>query len=233
MVEIGGKPILWHLMKSLSAQGVNDFIICLGYKGYLIKEYFANYWIHTSDIEVSLPRGSIEVLNSGAEEWRVRLIDTGASSQTGERLRRVAPFIESPHFLFTYGDGLADVNVMDLERHHLRSGRKATVTAVRPPGRFGALSIGAEGLVMKMEEKPEGRNSWINGGFFVLSTSILEEIPLGNSIWEKEPLENLAAEAELFAYEHEGFWHPMDTLRDKNHLENLWQSGSAPWKNWK
>lgn len=232
MVEIGGKPILWHLMKSLSAQGVNNFIVCLGYKGYVIKEYFSNYWIHTSDIEVSLPGGDLQVLNTEAENWRIRLIDTGDTSQTGERLRRVAQHIKGSHFLFTYGDGLSNVDVAALESFHLDAGKKATVTAVRPPGRFGALAIGSDGVVTKMEEKPEGRNSWINGGFFVLNKSVIDEIPTGNAIWEQEPLQRLAAEAQLNAFQHEGFWHPMDTLRDKNHLEDLWQTGTAPWKTW-
>lgn len=232
MVEVGGRPILWHIMKNLSSQGIEEFIICLGYKGYVIKEYFANYWLHVSDVEVSLPGGNIEVLHTAAENWRIRLVDTGEFSQTGERLRLAAPHISGSHFLFTYGDGLADVEVKTLEQFHLASGRKATVTAVRPPGRFGALVIGDDGVVKKMEEKPEGRNSWINGGFFILDRSILEEIPAGNTVWEREPLEKLAALAELSAYQHEGFWHPMDTLRDKNHLENLWSLGAAPWKNW-
>lgn len=232
MVEIGGKPILWHLMKNLSAQGVTSFVICLGYKGYVIKEYFANYWLHISDFEVRLPSGEIRTLESESDNWTVKLIDTGEESQTGERLRRAADHITGNEFLFTYGDGLADIDISSLKNHHLGSGKKATVTAVRPPGRFGALRLGQNGEVKKMEEKPEGRESWINGGFFILDKEVPENIPPGNSVWEREPLEELAVRGELSAYRHTGFWQPMDTLRDKNHLESLWKAGKAPWKIW-
>ncbi len=232
MVEIGGRPILWHLLKNLSSQGVSDFVICLGYKGYVIKEYFANYWLHVSDIEVSLPQGEIRVLNSGEENWRIKLVDTGETSQTGQRLRTAVEHVAGNRFLFTYGDGLSDVSISRLVNYHHDSGRVATVTAVRPPGRFGALVVNNSGRVEKMEEKPEGRNSWINGGFFILEKSALAYLPEGNPIWEQEPLEQIVSESQLTAYQHEGFWHPMDTLRDKNHLESLWNAGNAPWKNW-
>lgn len=232
MVEIGGRPILWHLMKNLSSQGIRDFVICLGYKGYVIREYFANYWLHMSDIEVTLPDGQIRVLSSGSEDWRIRLIDTGEKSHTGERLRRAVAHVEQDHFLFTYGDGLADVDIARLVDNHKKAGKVATVTAVRPPGRFGALVIDEWGAVRQIDEKMEGKSSWINGGFFIVEKGALSYLPKGNPIWEDAPLSRMTQENQLNAYRHDGFWHPMDTLRDRNNLESLWASGAAPWRNW-
>lgn len=231
MVEIGGRPILWHIMKSYASHGVNDFVICLGYKGYYIKEYFANYFLHMSDVTLDIGQNAVEVHHSRAEPWRITLVDTGAETMTGGRLRRVADHIGDETFCMTYGDGVADVDIGGLIAFHEAQGREATVTAVRPPGRFGALDLNGDG-VAGFIEKPLGDGSWINGGFFVLSPKVLARIEGDETVWEQGPLESLAREGELSAFKHEGFWQPMDTLRDKRHLEELWSSGKAAWKTW-
>jgi len=231
MVEIGGKPILWHIMKIFSAQGVKDFVICLGYKGYMIKEYFANYFLHMSDVTLDLTSNSMEVHQNAAEPWKVTLIDTGEQSQTGGRLKRIAKYVGEETFCMTYGDGLADIDIARLVACHHREGALATVTAVRPPGRFGALDL--EGSrVTRFTEKPLGDGGWINGGYFVLSPKIFDYIEGDQTLWENEPLKRLATEHQLAAYFHEGFWQPMDTVRHKQILEDLWASGAAPWKIW-
>lgn len=232
MIEIGGKPILWHILKIYSAHGVNEFIICCGYKGYLIKEYFANYFLHMSDVTFDMRLNSMEVHHKNAEPWQVTLVDTGEESMTGGRLKRVREYLDEGSFCFTYGDGLADVDIAALVAHHNNHGRLATVTAVQPPGRYGALNIGVNSSVQGFQEKPQGDGGWINGGFFVLEPDVIHCIDNDNSIWEQEPLRKLAAEGQLTAYNHHGFWQPMDTLRDRVQLENLWNSGQAPWKLW-
>jgi glucose-1-phosphate cytidylyltransferase len=231
MIEIGGKPIIWHLMKILSSQGINDFIICCGYKGYVIKEYFTNYFFHTSDISVDLASGRIDRLNRGGEKWKVTLVDTGEDTQTGGRLKRVARYIDSSPFLFTYGDGLSDVNLDSLVSCHKVNNAIVTVTAVQPTGRYGALCLSEE-LVTSFEEKPQGDNSWVNGGFFIMEKSAINFVRDDQTAWERGPLEKIASERKLAAYKHRGFWQAMDTLRDKQHLEELWLSGDAPWKIW-
>jgi glucose-1-phosphate cytidylyltransferase len=231
MVEIGGAPILWHLMKMLGAQGVDDFIICCGYKGYLIKEYFANYFLHTADFTVDLKNGSVEAHGGGTEDWRVTLVDTGETTNTGGRLRRIRHLLDERPFLMTYGDGLADIDLAELTRFHADGGTRATVTAVQPPGRFGALKLAGDS-VAAFTEKPSGDGAWISGGFFVLHPGVLDLIDGDEISWETAPLERLARSGELRAYRHQGFWHPMDTLRDKHHLESMWNDGSAPWKVW-
>lgn len=232
MIEVGGRPILWHIMKIYSAHGVNDFVVCCGYKGYIIKEYFANYFLHMSDVTFDIGNNQMEVHQRKAEPWRVTLVDTGENTLTGGRLKRVAPYLRDEEaFHFTYGDGVADVDITALTRFHASHGRWATVTAVSPPGRYGALNVvGSE--VRGFYEKPRGDGGRINGGFFVLSPPCLDLIEGDTSSWESEPLEQLAASNQLKAFEHTGFWRPMDTLRDKNQLEGLWQSGAAPWKVW-
>ncbi len=232
MVEIGGRPILWHILKLYSQHGINDFVICLGYKGYAIKEYFANYALQMSDVTVDIKKGGWEVHRNGAEDWRISLVDTGDATQTGGRLKRVLPYLENDeNFCLTYGDGVSDVDIGALVSFHLSHGRKATVTAVHPPSRFGQLGLhGAE--VHAFMEKPPGEGGWINGGFFVLSSSIANYIAGDETVWEREPLEHLAADRQLMAYCHDGFWQPMDTLRDRQDLEGLWQRGLAPWKVW-
>jgi glucose-1-phosphate cytidylyltransferase len=232
MIEIGGRPVLWHIMKLYYAHGVRDFIICCGFKGYMIKEYFANYGLHMSDITFDLSQNSIEFHRQSAENWRVTLIDTGENSMTGGRLKRVASYLkEEEAFCFTYGDGVSNVDIGKTIAFHKSHGKQATVTAVRPPARYGALQLdGTE--VQGFVEKPEGEGGFINGGFFVLSPRCIDRIEADHSSWEGEPLMGLARDGELQAYFHEGFWQPMDTLRDKNHLESLWQSGSPPWKTW-
>ncbi|WP_455273006.1 glucose-1-phosphate cytidylyltransferase [Rhizobium herbae] len=232
MIEIGGRPILWHIMKLYYAHGVRDFIICCGFKGYMIKEYFANYSLHMSDITFDLSQNSIEFHRQSAENWRVTLIDTGENSMTGGRLKRVASYLKNEEaFCFTYGDGVSNVDIGKTIAFHKSHGKQATVTAVRPPARYGALQLeGSE--VQGFIEKPEGEGGFINGGFFVLSPRVIDRIEADHSSWEGEPLMGLAKDGELQAYFHEGFWQPMDTLRDKNHLENLWQSGAPPWKSW-
>ncbi len=232
MVEIGGKPILWHIMKIYSHYGYNDFIICLGFKGYMIKEYFSNYFLHMSDVTFDMQHNSMEVLQKYAEPWKVTLVDTGMETMTGGRLKRVAPYIDKETFMMTYGDGVADINIKELISYHTKQGKPATVTSTQPSGRFGALSIDDDGNVVSFQEKPAGDGSWINGGFFVLESKVLDRISGDAAVFEKEPLEGLARDGELAAFKHRGFWQPMDTLRDKNHLESLWQSGKAPWKVW-
>lgn len=232
MVHIGGKPILWHIMKMYSSHGINDFIICCGYKGYVIKEYFANYFLHMSDVTFNMRDNSMEVHNKRAEPWSVTLVDTGEHSMTGGRLRRVAEYVrDEDDFCFTYGDGVGDINITDSIRFHKEHGKAATLTATYPPGRFGALDIQNK-QVMNFKEKPKGDGAMINGGFFVLTPKVLDYLADDSTIWEQEPLMGLAEDGELMAYEHQGFWQPMDTLRDKKLLEELWEAGKAPWKTW-
>jgi len=232
MVEIGGKPILWHIMKIYSHYKINEFIICLGYKGYLVKEFFANYFIHMSDVTIDLQSNQMHIHQNKAEPWKVTLVETGENSMTGGRLKRVAPYLDkSSDFCFTYGDGVADINLTELIAHHKRHKLLATITATQPPGRFGALAV-MDHKVMGFKEKPDGDGSWINAGFFVLSPKVLDYLEDDYTIWESKPLEILSKELQLTAFHHKGFWQPMDTLRDKIHLENLWQSGKAPWKVW-
>jgi glucose-1-phosphate cytidylyltransferase len=232
MIEIGGKPILWHIMKTYSAHGVNDFVICCGYKGYVIKEYFANYFLHMSDVTFDMANNQMEVHERHAEPWRVTLVDTGEETQTGGRLRRVAPYLKGEDaFCFTYGDGVADVDVRASIVFHNAHGKLATVTAVQPPGRFGALQIEAA-RVLTFAEKPRGDGGLINGGYFVLSPKVLDLIQGDSVPWEAAPLEALTQNSQLMAFEHKGFWQPMDTLREMTILEDLWQSGNAPWKVW-
>lgn len=232
MIEIGGRPILWHIMKLYSAHGVNEFVICCGYKGYLIKEYFANYFLHMSDVTFDMADNRMEVHEQKVEPWRVTLVDTGEETMTGGRLKRIADYVKHEDaFCFTYGDGVADVDIAALISFHQRHGRLATVTAVQPPGRYGALTLTGE-QVAGFTEKPRGDGGLINGGFFVLSPQVLPLITGDDTPWEASPLETLAHRRELMAYEHSGFWQPMDTLRDKNYLEELWDSGQAPWKKW-
>jgi glucose-1-phosphate cytidylyltransferase len=233
MVEIGGKPILWHIMKTYSNYGINDFIICCGYKGYVIKEYFANYFLHQSDITFDMKENKMTVHEDRAEPWTVTLIDTGDHSMTGGRLKRVLPYLKDEEaFCFTYGDGVADINIKELLQFHKTHGKQATLTATYPPGRFGALNI-EDNQVKKFEEKPRGDGALINGGFFVLSPKVIERIAGDSSIWEQEPLKGLAEDGELMSFKHEGFWQPMDTLRDKIYLEELLEKNKAPWKTWK
>ena len=232
MIEIGGMPILWHIMKIYSHYGINEFIICCGYKGYLIKEYFANYFLHMSDITFDLSTNSMRVHQLKAEPWKVTLVDTGTETQTGGRLKRVANYIDDHEpFCMTYGDGVSDVDIGKLIAFHKAHGKFATITAAHPPGRFGALDI-QNGQVMSFKEKPRGDGGMINGGFFVLSSKVIPFVESDQTIWERAPLEELTAQGELSAYQHDGFWQPMDTLRDKTYLEDLWASGRAPWKVW-
>jgi len=232
MVEIGGKPILWHIMKVYSAHGINDFVICCGYKGYVIKEYFANYFMHMSDVTFDLTSNEMQVHQNNAEPWRVTLVDTGELTMTGGRLRRVREYLGDEDFCFTYGDGVGNVDISATVAQHKASGLKATLTAVQPPGRFGALNLEGQ-RITSFQEKPVGDGGWINGGYFVCSPSVLDYIQDDDTTWERDPLEKLAAEGQLGAYLHHGFWQPMDTLRDKVHLEELWSSGKAAWKVWK
>jgi len=232
MVEIGGKPILWHIMKMYSAHGINDFVICCGYKGYVIKEYFANYFLHMSDVTFNMHDNNMEVHNKRAEPWNVTLVDTGDNSMTGGRLRRVAKYVKDEEaFCFTYGDGVGDINISETLRFHKKHGKAATLTATYPPGRFGAMDI-EDQQVMSFKEKPKGDGAMINGGFFVLTPKVLDYLTDDSTVWEQSPLMGLAEDGELMAYEHQGFWQPMDTLRDKHLLEELWESGKAPWKTW-
>ncbi len=230
MVELGGMPVLWHIMKIYSHHGIHDFVVCLGYKGYMIKEYFANYFLHMSDVTYDLRNNKLEVHQNLSEPWIVTLVDTGQSTQTGGRLKRVRKYIDGT-FCFTYGDGLSDVNVTDLLEFHRQQGTQATLTAVQPPGRFGVIDFQEE-KIAAFQEKPPGDGGWINGGFFVLEPDVLDLIEGDATAWEREPLEQLARAGQLSAYKHEGFWQPMDTLRDRTHLEGLWASGKAPWKVW-
>ena len=232
MVEIGGKPILWHILKMYSSHGINDFVVCCGYKGYVIKEYFANYFLHQSDVTFCMKKNHMEVHEKRAEPWTVTLVDTGDDSMTGGRLARVKDYIKDEDaFCFTYGDGVGDIDISSVVEFHKRHGKKATLTATYPPGRFGALDI-KEGQVKNFKEKPKGDGAMVNGGFFVLSPKVIDYINGDECVWEQQPLMSLASEGELTAYQHEGFWQPMDTLRDKHYLEELWDSGAAPWKTW-
>ncbi len=232
MIEIGGKPILWHIMKIYSSHGVNDFVICCGYKGYVIKEYFANYFLHMSDVTFDMASNQMEVHQKKAEPWRVTLVDTGDETLTGGRLKRVANYVKDEKaFCFTYGDGVADVDISKQLAFHKQHGKLATVTAVQPPGRYGAL-VREGDVVQGFQEKPPGDGAWINGGFFVLDPKVLDYIEGDKTSWEGAPLETIAKQGQLAAFEHRGFWQPMDTLRDKTHLEELWDSEAAPWKRW-
>lgn len=232
MVEIGGRPILWHIMKIYSSFGLNEFVICLGYKGYLIKEFFSNYFLHTSDVTLDIANDKMEVHDNKTEPWRVTLIDTGEGTMTGGRLKRIARYAGGNDFCMTYGDGVADIDISSLLAFHRAHGKLATVTATRPPGRFGALGMsGSE--VTHFEEKPMGDGGYINGGFFVLSPKCFEYIEGDSTVWEQQPMRSLAERGEMQAYTHNGFWHPMDTIRDKNYLESLWEAGKAPWKLWR
>ena len=231
MVEVGGKPILWHIMKIYSTHGINEFIICLGYKGYVIKEYFANYFLHMSDVTFDMANNRMDVHQNSAEPWKVTLVDTGENTLTGGRIKRIGKYLDGDDFCCTYGDGVGDVDITKLVDFHKSTGQLATLTATQPPGRFGALGLQGN-RVTGFQEKPQGDGAWINGGFFVLSPKVLDYIEGDHSTWEKEPMENLAKEDQLSAYFHHGFWQPMDTLRDKTHLEELWASGKAPWKTW-
>ena len=231
MVEVGGKPILWHIMKLYSTYGITDFIICLGYKGYFIKEYFANYFLHNSDITFDLANNKMEVHQNQSEPWRVTLIDTGIHTMTGGRLKRIQKYITDDTFCFTYGDGIGDININELIAFHNQQNSLATVTAVKPPGRFGVLNV-EKNRISKFEEKPHGDESWISSGFFVLSRKVFDYIDDDNTSWEKEPMETLANEGNLSAYVHRGFWQPIDTLRDNQLLEKLWSTGNPPWKVW-
>ncbi|MFC0135688.1 glucose-1-phosphate cytidylyltransferase [Massilia eurypsychrophila] len=232
MIEIGGKPLLWHIMKTYSQHGIHDFVVCLGYKGYVIKEYFANYFLHMSDVTFDLEKNSIEVHERHAESWRVTLVDTGADTMTGGRLKRVERYlVPGEPFCFTYGDGLADIDITREIAFHKAHGRLATVAAVQPPGRYGALLRQGD-KVTGFQEKPRGDGGWINGGFFVLQPEVVGYIDSDATSWELEPMAALAADRQMMAFEHAGFWQPMDTLREKNQLEDMWQSGQAPWKVW-
>lgn len=231
MIEIGGKPIIWHIMKIYSAFDIRDFIICVGYKGYVLKEYFANYFLHLSDVTFDLSNNKIEVHQNSAEPWRVTLVETGDGTMTGGRIKRVKNYLGDEDFCLTYGDGVSDVDIRALIHFHRKSGRLATLTAVQPPGRFGSLVLD-ESKILSFEEKPKGDGGWINGGFFVLSPKVLEFIHGDETVWEREPMEHLAKAGQLGAFFHHGFWQPMDTLRDKTHLEELWSGGRAPWKVW-
>ncbi len=230
MVEIGGRPILWHILKIYSHHGINDFVICAGYKGYIIKEYFANYFLHMSDVTFDMSDNTMKVHHKKAEPWCVTIVDTGDETMTGGRIKRVAQYLDGP-FCCTYGDGVGDVNISELIDFHKKSGRLATLTGVQPPGRFGALQLDGD-KILSFQEKPQGDGSWINGGFFVLEPEVLNYIDGDATLWEREPLERLAADQQLGIFRHDGFWRPMDTLRDKIDLENLWDSSKAPWKVW-
>ena len=232
MIEIGGKPILWHILKIFSSHDVNEFVICCGYKGYVIKEYFANYFLHMSDVTFHMLNNSMEVHRKQAEPWKITLVDTGENTMTGGRLRRVRDYVKDDPFCFTYGDGLADVNITKLISHHKKFGRLATVTAVQPPGRYGALQLGESNDVLGFQEKPQGDGGWINGGFFVLEPDVISRVADDLTVWEQEPLKGLARDGQLTAYYHNGFWQPMDTLRDRRELEALWSHDRAPWKIW-
>lgn len=232
MVEIGGRPILWHIMKIYSHYGINDFVICLGYRGYVIKEYFANYFLHEADLTVDLEKNRMEILHKKAEPWRVTMIDTGPETMTGGRLKRVREHVGNETFCFTYGDGLSDVPVDRVIAEHKKSGKYATVTAVQPPGRFGVLDIAANGHISAFQEKPRAEGGWINGGFFVLEPAVFDYIPGDSTHWELEPMQRLVADGQMHAYRYDGFWQAMDTLREKNLLEQMWQGKKAPWKVW-
>ncbi|MCS3801738.1 glucose-1-phosphate cytidylyltransferase [Chitinophagaceae bacterium OAS944] len=232
MVEIGGMPILWHIMKIYSAHGFNDFVICLGYKGYVIKEYFANYFLHKSDVTIDLSNNSVHVHDSQAEPWKITLVDTGVNSMTGGRIKRIQPHVNNEPFFLTYGDGVSDINVKSLLDFHKKHKKFCTVTSVQPSGRFGALTLSDNNQVHSFFEKPKGDGSWINGGFFVCEPEIFNYIKGDDTVWEKEPMEQIAHEGQMYAYKHSGFWRPMDTLKDKNDLSEMWETNHAPWKIW-
>lgn len=232
MVEVGGKPILWHIMKIYSAHGINDFVICLGYKGYVIKEYFANYFLHTADVTFDMRDNSMKVHQNFAEPWTITLVETGEETMIGGRIKRILPYVkDDPYFCLTYGDGVGDVDITKVIEMHESAGRLATVTATQPPGRFGAIRYDGN-KVLGFQEKPQGDGGWINGGYFVLSPKVGDYIEGDDTVWEREPMEALAQDGELSAYFHHGFWQPMDTIRDRKHLEELWATGEAPWKIW-
>jgi glucose-1-phosphate cytidylyltransferase len=230
MIEIGGMPILWHIMKTYGTHGINDFVICLGYKGYIIKEFFANYFLHSSDVTIDIQKNNVEVHSVNAEPWKITLVDTGENTMTGGRVKKIQKYVDDT-FCLTYGDGVTDLNICELINHHKKQNVFGTITAVQPPGRFGSLVIENQ-KVVKFQEKPKGDNSWINGGFFIFEKDIFDYIDNDNTILEKEPLENISKISKLSAFEHNGFWHAMDTLRDKNHLDQLWRDKKAPWKIW-
>jgi glucose-1-phosphate cytidylyltransferase len=231
MIEIGGMPILWHIMKNYSHYGINDFVICCGYKGYVIKEYFANYFLHMSDVTFDMKQNTMDVHKKSAEPWKVTLVDTGLDTMTGGRLKRVKKYVENETFCFTYGDGLSDLSIRDLIDHHNKQKTLSTVTAVQPPGRFGALNI-EKNKIISFEEKPSGDGSWINGGYFVLEPGIFDYVENDQTVWELQPLETLAKDSQLSVHKHKGYWNAVDTLRDKNHMQDLWNSKQAPWKVW-
>ncbi|MGD9638576.1 MAG: glucose-1-phosphate cytidylyltransferase [Alphaproteobacteria bacterium] len=231
MIEIGDRPILWHIMKIYSHYGINEFVVCLGYKGYVIKEYFANYFLHMSNITFDMKNNKMEIHQQKAEPWRITLIDTGEETMTGGRIKRIKEYVNNDTFCLTYGDGVSDINIGDLIKHHKDNNRLATLTAIQPPGRFGALSLDGS-KILKFQEKPAGDGAWINGGFFVLEPKIFDYIQDDKTVWENEPLQNLANDGELTAYFHKGFWQAMDTLRDKRQLEEYWSNAKAPWKVW-
>jgi glucose-1-phosphate cytidylyltransferase len=233
MVDIGDKPILWHIMKIYSAYGYTDFVVCLGYKGYFVKEYFANYFLHQSDVTIDLNKNSIETHHSDAEPWRVTLVDTGKQTMTGGRIKRIQKYIGDEPFLLTYGDGVGNIDIGALVNHHNSAGKMVTVTTVQPSGRFGAIGLSADDTVTSFLEKPKGDGAWINGGFFVCQPNVFDFIEGDNTTWEREPMEAIAALGQMSAYKHHGFWKPMDTLRDKQELEADWNNGTAPWKIWK
>lgn len=232
LIEIGGMPMLWHIMKIYSTFNIGDFVICCGYKGHMIKEYFANYHLHTSDITIDVQKNRLEVHRKSTEPWRVTLVDTGIDTMTGGRIKRIKRYVQDDTFCMTYGDGVGNVDITSLLKFHRAHGRAATVTAVRPPGRFGIIRMNETGTVTIFNEKPQGDNNWINGGFFVLEPSVFDYISGDQTVWEKEPMESLTADGNLMAYKHDGFWQPVDTLREKNLLEQKWQSKDAPWKVW-
>lgn len=233
MIEVGGKPILWHIMKIFSYYGFNDFIICLGYKSYIVKEYFSHYFLHMSDVTIDMANNNTEIHSSASEPWKVTLVDTGLNTMTGGRLKRIQKYVGNDTFMMTYGDGVGNVNINELIKFHKQQKKYATITGVQPTGRFGALDLQEDNTVRAFYEKPVGDRTWVNGGFFVLQPEIFNFIKDDSTTWEKEPLEKLGKENQLVAYKHSGFWKPMDTLRDRTELENLWQSGNAPWKIWK
>lgn len=233
MIDIGGKPILWHIMKHYSSHGINEFVILLGYKGYVIKEYFANYFLHNSDVTFDVKNNKMEIHNNFSEDWKVTLVETGLDTMTGGRVLKAKKYLENDTFLLTYGDGVGDVNITELIENHKMHGKLMSVTSVQPDGRFGALEITDSNQITNFLEKPKGDGAWINGGFFVCEPKVIDYITEGDStIFERAPLENLAKDGELYAYKHTGFWKPMDTLRDKNQLNEMWESGNAPWKTW-
>lgn len=232
MIEIGGKPILWHIMKIYSTYGINEFIVCAGYKGYMIKEYFSNYFLHMSDVTFDMEHNRMEVHAKHSEPWRVTIVDTGEATMTGGRVQHIQKYVQDETFMLTYGDGVADINITTLLEEHRRAGKLATLTGVQPPGRWGSLDLAADNSVHSFLEKPVGDGAWINGGFFVLEPEIFDYIEGPNTVWEQEPLRNMSSDHQLHCYRHNGFWRPMDTLRDKIELEQYWQSGNAPWKLW-